>query len=282
MNFSELGLGIELAALTLAGVSILMLVLHRCLVVRRRRLLHGNIEQLQVLRGLLADLQCHRGLSTGLLSGDKRLRQDVTSTCDRLDRSIRYAQTLDGSHAERWQSITRQWQAVRNVHGRDLAVNLMAHNKIIGDTIFLIEDIYAERDLCADSAELGYLVCIWREVVQTAEWSGQARALGTGIAATRSSSVDQRVRLRFLHQKIGELSDLAFEHLEQGFADTHKLSACREAVKGFLASLESELLSTDRPSIEAKQYFDQATGAINQLFGLVDCALLDLKRIHGA
>ncbi|WP_165900374.1 nitrate- and nitrite sensing domain-containing protein [Marinobacterium mangrovicola] len=272
----------EILLLALPLVFVLLVALHLRLRGRRRRHLHGNIEQLQVLRALLADLQRHRGLSNGLLCGDKSLRQEVTSICDRLDRSISNAKTLGSTHADTWQSLARQWQEARKIQGRDPSVNLIAHNRIISDTIFLIEDIYAEKDLSADHAELGYLVCIWHEVVQTAEWSGQARALGTGIAARRQSSADQRVRLRFLHQKITELSDLAFEHLAQRFSDKRKLDACREAVKGLLASLERELLTTDKPSIEAKQYFDQATCAINELFGLVDCALLDLKRVHGA
>lgn len=263
-------------------VAVLLVAQHIRLRVRRRQQLHGNIEQLQVLRALLADLQRHRGLSNGLLCGDKSLRQELTGICDRLDRSISNAKTLDSTHAETWQSIDRQWQEVRKIQGRDPAVNLIAHNRIISDTIFLIEDIYADRDLSADHAELGYLVCIWHEVLQTAEWSGQARALGTGIAAARQSSADQRVRLRFLHQKISDLSELAFDHLAKHFTDDRKLTNCREAVKAFLASLERELLSTDRPSIEARQYFDQATCAINELFGLVDFALMDLKRIHGA
>ncbi len=272
----------EIALIVLSLVFVVTgAVLHRRLRARHKRHIHGNIEQLQVLRSLLSDLQRHRGLSNGLLSGDKSLRADVTATCDRLDRHIAQAGAFSTTHVDSWQAIFRQWHTLRNVQGRDPSVNLMAHNHIIRDTIFLIEDIYAEEDLCADKEELSYLVCIWHEVVQTAEWSGQARALGTGIAASQQSSAAQRVRLRFLHQKIGELSEVAFAHLSQRFGDDKKLAECRQAVNRFMGYLESDLLSTETPNIEPKQYFDQATSAINELFGLVDTALMDLKRVHG-
>lgn len=270
--------------LTLIALPLILIliatVLHLRLKGGRKRHIHGNIEQLQVLRSLLADLQRHRGLSTGLLSGDKSLRAEVTATGDRLDRSIARAQAFDTTHADTWQAIFRQWQTLRNVQGRDAADNLLAHNMIIRDTIFLIEDIYVDEDLSADKEELSYLVCIWHEVVQTAEWSGQARALGTGIAAAQQSSAAQRVRLRFLHQKISDLSEVAFNNLTHRFSDVKKLTTCREAVDRFLLCLESNLLTSEKPDIEAKHYFDQATAAINELFGLVDSALIDLKRVH--
>ncbi|MFC6672854.1 nitrate- and nitrite sensing domain-containing protein [Marinobacterium aestuariivivens] len=120
--------------------------------------------------------------------------------------------------------------------------------------------------------------------MQTAEWAGQARALGTGIAASGRSCPEQRVRLRFLHQKIRQLSETAFQALQQNpGAETpgFRLPQCQQAVQTFLQCLEQELLDQERPQIDARHYFQQATRAVDELLALVDAALDQLRRIHG-
>jgi len=268
----------ELAALILLPGVFYALYLGRARLKRGR--ISANLEQLKLLRLLLADLQRHRGLSTGLLSGDQSLRADVAATRTQVDQSIAQVKTLQSNHSAEWKNLVTQWNALRDEAGRDPETNMLDHHRLIRDTIFLIEDISTEVDLTAGREELGYLICIWHEVVQTAEWSGQARALGTGIAAAQKSSAAQRVRLRFLHQKIEQLSGTAFATLQQSFSSRQRVQQCQTAVESFLLCINQELLTGDRPQIEAKRYFDQATQAINELLTLVDAALNDLQRVH--
>ncbi|MBR9883594.1 MAG: hypothetical protein GYB21_08025 [Oceanospirillales bacterium] len=263
------------------AVVLMFYILYRAAERSKRALIMSNLEQLNLLRMLLADFQRHRGLSTGLISGDQSLREDLTRVRARIDQSIEQAQKLDTRHPNDWKALIAQWRALRADQNRDADGNMQAHHQLIRDTIFLIEDIASEVDLSCGRDELSYLICIWHEVVQTAEWSGQARALGTGIAASRSSSAAQRVRLRFLHQKITHLSRAAFGTLQSSFASKERLLHCQRAVDGFLHCIEQELLGIDNPSIEAKRYFDQATGAINELLALVDAALNELHQLHG-
>ncbi|MBV1790731.1 nitrate- and nitrite sensing domain-containing protein [Marinobacterium sp. D7] len=271
----------ELTATGLAAAAVILFyALYRSMKRVKQRRIDDNLEQLKLLRLLLADLQRHRGLSTGLLSGDQSLRADVASVRARVDQSIARVQSLRTNYPQEWKNLVTQWNALRNDTGRDPESNMLDHHRLIRDTIFLIEDIAAEVDLSAGREELSYLICIWHEVVQTAEWSGQARALGTGIAAAQNSSAAQRVRLRFLHQKIEQLSQTAFTTLQQHFSSRERLAQCRSAVENFLQCINRELLSQEKPKIEAKHYFDQATNAINELLALVDTALNDLQQVH--
>lgn len=123
---------------------------------------------------------------------------------------------------------------------------------------------------------LVYLPCIWREVVQAAEWAGQARALGTGIAAAGRSSAEQRVRLRFLYQKIEQLAGSAFATL-QPQCELFHLAQRQRVIEDFLLCIEQELLGREQPTIAAKTYFQRATQAIDELLALVDTALLQLQ-----
>lgn len=282
MTVFELNTG-QTVFMVLPALALLLVfyLLSRRMKRQQRCAVEWNIEQLALLRDLLADFQRHRGLSNGLLSGDQSMRDELNTTRQRLDEKAAQAERFGGGQINAWRALLGQWRQLSKIEGREPEVNLQKHHRIIRDTIFLIEDIATELDLSGGRDELQYLTCIWGEVVQAAEWSGQARALGTGIAASHQSSAVQRVRLRFLHQKIQELSETAFVTLKQGFSGHDKLRQCEDAVESFLHCMEQELLNKECPVIDAQHYFNQATRAVNELLALLDTALGDLHRVHG-
>ncbi|WP_172144938.1 MULTISPECIES: nitrate- and nitrite sensing domain-containing protein [Pseudomonas] len=273
--------------LLLAGATALLITtllfyaLHRRLQRQRRQHIQLNIQQLTLLRALISGFQRHRGLSNGVLCGDASLSQDLAVARQGLDQHIRAAQALDSTHRDAWNSLIDHWSRMRE--GRsDQANNLAQHHLIIRNSIFLMEDVASEIDLSEGRAELSYLPCIWREVVQAAEWAGQARALGTGIAAAGQSSAEQRVRMRFLYQKIELLAGTAFATLqrhasEHPQANGFRLQHREQVVADFLRCIKQELLGQERPVIAAKSYFQRATQAIDELLALVDAALAQLQ-----
>ncbi|MBN0989748.1 nitrate- and nitrite sensing domain-containing protein [Amphritea pacifica] len=267
--------------LLLTGLAAIFFILHLRMRKQQRRQLTSGIKQLALLRLLLADFQRHRGLSTGLLSGDHSLQTDLDITRKQLETHISKARRQSTRYQTQWHRLTTQWQQICQ-STTSAATNLLNHHDLIRNTIFLIEDIASELDLSSCPKEMNYLQSIWREVVQTAEWTGQARALGTGIAAAGSSSAAQRVRLRFLHAKIRQLSLTAFTALKQSKTDHLNLQQSQATVNSFLLCLEQDLLNCDRPQIDAKLYFEQATIAINDLLGLMDAALKDLQHVTKA
>lgn len=256
--------------------------LHRRLQRHRRQHRQLNIRQLALLRTLIAGFQRHRGLSNGVLCGDASLSQDLAAARQGLDQHIRAAQELDSSHRDAWNSLIDHWSRMREGRSSDRANNLTQHHLIIRNSIFLMEDVASEIDLSEGRAELGYLPCIWREVVQAAEWAGQARALGTGMAAAGQSSAEQRVRMRFLYQKIELLAGTAFATLQRHASEHPQANGLRlehreQVVADFLRCIQQELLGQEQPVIAAKTYFQRATQAIDELLALVDAALAQLQ-----
>jgi hypothetical protein len=250
--------------------------LHRRLQRQKRLHIQSNIRQLVLLRALITSFQRHRGLSNGLLCGDTSMSQELAGTRQKLDQHIRDAQLLGGSHQDAWISLIDHWSRLREGRINDPANNLVQHHLIIRNSIFLMEDVASEVDLSEGRATLGYLPCIWREVVQAAEWAGQARALGTGIAAAGKSSAEQRVRMRFLYQKIQLLAGTAFNTL-QPQSELFRLPHRERIIEEFLLCIEQELLGSEQPAIAAKTYFQRATQAIDELFALMDTALQQLQ-----
>jgi hypothetical protein len=265
-----------------ALVTLLLYGLHQRARRQKQRHIQLNIRQLALLRALIAGFQRHRGLSNGVLCGDGSLSQDLATTRQALDRHIGDAQALDSTHREAWNSLIDHWSRMREGRGSDPVNNLAQHNLIIRNSIFLMEDVANEIDLSGGQPSLAYLPCIWREVIQAAEWAGQARALGTGIAAAGRSSAEQRVRMRFLYQKIQLLAGTAFATLQRHVAahphsDAFQLQQRARVVEDFLHCIEQELLGQEQTVIAAKAYFQHATGAIDGLLALVDTALAQLR-----
>lgn len=265
-------------ALTLALFAALFVSLHWRQQTQMQQHVDRNIAQLRTLRNVVGGLQRHRGLSNGVLCGDHSLSQDLSNTRQTLNTHFQAVQTLHTSQTDRWESLIDHWSRLRCATSGTPANNLSQHHLIIRNAIFLMEDVASEHDLTQGRPELSYLPCIWREILQAAEWAGQARALGTGMAAARASNPEQRVRLRFLHQKLQIMAASAFSTLTH---HAHKypsqadlgLSTCEPAVQELLQCIDQELLTNRRLAISATDYFQRATLAIDGLLGLVDAAL---------
>lgn len=239
-----------------------------------------DLQQLGLLCSFLSHFQRHRGLSTAVLSGDSNMSTELSNTRNILKKLSDQADQLMPVMSEPWKQLSYDWKQILNTPSQSVEDNLQRHNRLIRETIYLIEDIANGMELyqkCEERQQFNY---VWHEILQVAEWAGQARALGSGIAAEQSSTAAQRIRLRFLHQKISQQSNIAFSALHQ--TDRFELNAaqCQQQVTEFLWCLESELLSKKEPEIDSKAYFEQATLAINGLLSMVESTLRLLRRDH--
>lgn len=267
--------------LILAGLCVVLsllaiLALARKRSTRERLFVENCIAQLKMLRTLLTELQRHRGLTTALLSGDRSLQAEQQRCVSLVDRIERDALVADLVLSKQWMSVINQWQSLKQLKATDPQVNLKRHNLLIRQVIYLIEDIYSELlNRCQDS-QLGIYRHIFYQVVQTAEWSGQARALGTGMLAQGLGTPSQRVRMRFLHNKIRTLSNEALGGAKQAPGSDLYTANCKRSIDRFLINVEREVLGEQPPELQPRQYFESATQAVEDLLKLMDWALVEM------
>ena len=234
---------------------------------------------LQGLRQLLEHLQQHRGLSTGYLGGDHSLKGKV----DQIRATIHSDQNnLDASSLschERWESFTDHWSRLEHsALSLPVSDNIKQHNQLIANLLQLIEDIAARHSLLFVTQPGDGVGTLWRELLYTTEWLGQARALGTGIAAAGQSTGVERIRLGFLCERIRALSTIAHTDLKgHNQSGLRSLQEAGQTVSMVLAVIETEFLSAASPQLAATAYFDQATKAIGAQFAVVDEMLLGLQ-----
>lgn len=245
---------------------------------RQRRI--ETLRLLSALRSLIGHLQQHRGASNGYLCGATRMAGEVErlrgkiaqdiGTCDQFTDVLR--------HQARWESFCEHWARLgTQVMKLPVANNLQQHNLLIANLLYLLEDLAETREL-SDPAIMGRtLPYVWRELLQTAEWVGQARALGTGMAAAGASTSAERIRMRFLRDRILALSQESFARLrDHGASDTWldmPVAEAEQAVQRLLTDIEQALLASETPAVGATDYFQRATRTIDALLGIVDQVL---------
>ena len=229
-----------------------------------------GLAQLKGLRQLLEHLQQHRGLSTGYLGGDHSLIRKVEQARATIRSDLNNLDASGLAEHDRWVSLTDHWSRLEHTAlSLPVGDNLKQHNQLIANLLQLIEDIAARYQLLFVNHPGDGVGTLWRELLYTTEWLGQARALGTGIAAAGQSTGVERIRLSFLCERIQALSYVAHSKLQ----DQGRLQSLQEAsrtVGTLLSVIEGEFLSEAAPKLPATAYFDQATQAIGAQFAVVD------------
>lgn len=244
--------------------------------VRIRELqLHG-LDILHMLRQLIARIQQHRGLTNGLLNGSSDLRQRVDTLQRDINRTITELDSqLQLSDLERWQTSTEHWQRLRTAYATlGSHNNLLQHNCLIMTLLYLVEDV---AEVCALSQSRNdtesSIDFLWKRLLPLAETIGQARALGTGIAASGVCTSVNRIRMQFLLGKLRETT----EHAE----NNHALPLSRAVVnqlRQFERLIQQKLMESDAPDMAPDQFFQQATEVLDTVLMEFDAGVKQARQ----
>lgn len=220
-----------------------------------------GLDILHLLRHLIARIQQHRGLTNGVLNGSTDLRQRVDTLQRDINRTITELDTqLNLSDLERWQTSTEHWQRLRTSYATlGSHNNLLQHNCLIMTLLYLVEDV---AEVCAlaqsrndTESSIDFL---WKRLLPLAETIGQARALGTGIAASGVCTSVNRIRMQFLLGKLHEAT-------ERG-QNEYALPLSRAVVtqlRQFEQLIQQKLMGSDAPDLAPDQFFQQATDVLD-------------------
>jgi len=246
---------------------------------RRRRL--SNLRQrqkvglswLQSLRVLLADMQRHRGLTTGYLNGDVTLKHDIEQLQHSVGRDITKISAIDPwmEANGRWHAITQHWARLAGRYAKNTAENNMnQHIALIQNLLYLIDDMAQEHELLSLCGRDGKpLRLAWRELLLAAEFVGQARALGVGITTSQRCDSVNRIRLKYLCQKVEENTARVWQQITP-------VNDSEAKVEALLSCINSDIIK-DRPTIAPQAFFLLASDALDGLHGHYDQIVEELK-----
>lgn len=229
------------------------------------RMLARGIEYIKLMRNLLTYIQQHRGLTTGYINGNTSVQAEI----DKVNLHVkRIAQDIQDSGLWvrdniKWMSLLDHWQRLAQSYLQgDADNNFKQHNILIANLLYLIEDVADSHHLAKMGG--GSLDTDWRYLLSIAEYIGQARALGTGVAARGECSSVMRIQLNHLRNKIsGSVEEAWSEKL-------------RQEIKSLMQCIETQLV-VDKPTITPGDYFALATRCIDHILEQFDRQIENLQ-----
>lgn len=220
----------------------------------------SGLQYLTTLRQLLAAIQQHRGITNGVLCGDDKLQSRLPALQSNINNHLQTLTQLDGGvrNTSSWRSVEENWPRVRVQFKQWPAEqNLTNHNQLLASLLESVEECAQHYRLTELPQEKGESIALlWNDLLRIAECVGQARALGTGVAAKATCSSVERIRLKYLHQSI------------RRFVTAQRHSDF-PTVKKLLGTIENKVLVLV-PSVTAVEYFDDATAALDEVFRVFD------------
>lgn len=222
------------------------------------RLFTQGIEYIKLLRSLLTYVQQHRGLTTGFINGNSSAKADIENLAIKIRRVIDEVDNAgEWMHGNvKWSSLLDHWSRLGMTYLQgDTDKNFKQHNILIANLLYLIDDVADVHHLSKITGDA--MDTDWRYLLSIAEYIGQARALGTGVAAKGECSSVLRVQLNHLRNKISSSVD-------SSWPDKSRLE-----IQQLLRCIETQLI-IDHPSIQAGDYFKLATRCIEHVLDQFD------------
>jgi|GEM_PF-4839489 len=239
-----------------------------------RQQLKVAFRRIIALRGLIYDVQVHRGRCHATLNGDESSRRIMLDARARIDRSaaeFRYM-AYGLSELQRPLSAIDQWDRLKlRADSLPPAASFHQHTALIQDLLGLMERLIHKSHLGSRQApEQRIAVSQWITVLRVAEMMGQVRAIGAGIASGGSCTGAQRLRLSYLLERLVSVrADLAALGLGN--------SSISAGITELMVSLKEQAMATDC-TIDPSTYFESATRQINLWYAYFDEEVALAKR----
>ena len=280
--------GIIYTMLALAGS---ILVCSTMLYRRRRwveagKSLDSTLGACRSLLALIGHLQQHRGMSSALLSGDQGFRARLDGKgreIEGLIPSLREVARAEGARAHPCLTLNElsmfqfNWGQLREkLTGLSVEQSIAHHSFLIDQLLQWLSALGEARvellllDRCARGLVRNYA----SRLPALTECLGQARALGTSVAAKRGCSAVARVRLMFLVARAEALLNQANEVGGRGV----KAEKAALAVQQMARVIRTRMLVSSGISVAAQEYFEIATAAVDSVFAWIDESGVELKQ----
>lgn len=217
------------------------------------QLFSQGVVYLQHLRELLTYVQQHRGLTTGFINGNHAAKSDIEALSLKIKRAlVQVDEAGEWIHSNvKWASLIDHWSRLGQLYLQaNPDKNFNQHNVLIANLLYLIDDVADAHHLTKVTGDA--MDTDWRYLLSIAEYIGQVRALGTGVAAKGVCSSVLRIQLNHLRNKIASSVDGAWP--VQARTDIQQLLHC----------IETQLI-VDQPSIKPDDYFKLATCCIEHV-----------------
>jgi methyl-accepting chemotaxis protein len=192
-------LGVTMGLLTLVLLYSVFSLLNRDIETAKMEL--AGLQMLKPMNRMVQVMQQHRGLSSGVLSGNEAMKEpraakekEVTDLVAATDAAL----SPKLREAAIWKSVRQDWEAIR---GQGLAWappdNLKRHSAMIGNILTFMAEVADETQLTLDPVMDTYyfMDTVVSKMPAMLEPLGVTRARGTGVLTQKELSPQMRIDL---------------------------------------------------------------------------------------
>jgi len=242
-----------------------------------------GVEYLMPLYTLLEDLQQHRDRAAALLNGESGFAERMIAKRGEVLTDLRLIDTIDQrlgatlQTTERWTALRkRMWQLVESTPSDKAQENFQRHTALIEELLSFMAHIGDRSKLVLDpDLDSAYLIdLVVRQIPQFSESLSQARGIGAGIAARKSKTDDERLRLSKINAFIEVRAQEIQQEIEKALAYNHRLSVKLGPLSKTLVNDEGrlvnahahQLLNNGSATTPIGEYFETATASMAPSF----------------
>lgn len=248
------------------------------------------LKTCRLLLGLLKLIQQHRGLASGWLAGDGAFLGRMAERRREVDQLLpRLVQAVAQEEGHARPCVTTQgfklfrfrWrEVVEGLPQASVEQSIAQHSMLVGELLEWLSALGEARIELAQDTDLpqGLVRNFAHRLPALSEYLGQARAIGSSVAARKGCSPVARVRLMFL---IARAEALLTQALERGGSlglGHPAAEGARRAVAEMAQVVRSQMLMSAGVTVSSDDFFRIATAAIDGVFAWVDACAQELER----
>lgn len=255
-----------------------------------------GLDYLKGLKTLLILIPEHRGMANAYLHGESTFKEQILDKQDEIQLTLtsldRIADSLIINHGlDRggWVAMKKRWFNLQGgVFSPDCnAVDyFMSHSTLVSDLIEHMQFIGHQSGLYYDREEdIHYLVNIFlNQILWLAEYTGQARGLGTGAAAVGKTTLQEQeefvILARFIQSNMNHVKYYLTTHKTKTKKPFDQdIQAITRLTEKFLDILHQEVINSQNITIDSMELFAIGTRAINADFALFDATVRNMDEL---
>jgi methyl-accepting chemotaxis protein len=256
----------------------------------------SGLSYISTVRQLYQNLPQHRGMTHAYRNGQSDFKNKIIAKRKVITADIAAIDTIDTLLGKEfkttplWNEIKQDWSTLQNNAFSEQPQHVFdAHTALISKLYQLIELISNQSGLVLDpKLNTSFIIdSLVYKLPLVTETLGQARGLGSGVAASGRISLQERVKLGSLLAIINTNSTVTQHNLEITLVEnphlTQKLSnliSQRDvAMDNFSGSVTRELLLSDFVTIDSARLFSLGTTAIEANYQLYDTLIPTLDEL---
>ena len=238
-----------------------------------------RISALQMLKPanqVVLFMQQHRGMSSGFLNGDSTMRAPLAEKEKQVTRALAETDAVlsrELRESSEWKSIRATWEELSSRGlGLPPAENLKRHTELISRNLQFMVDIGDRTGLTLVSSESTYYLVdtVVTKLPQLLEPLALTRGLGTGILASRQLSLERRMALAVLVERITTTMQEGNHNIKKVVRSVPELeskligpiNAFNAEVNKLFKLLQDDMFS-EKFETQPKAYFDLTTRVID-------------------